>query len=134
MKKIITLSACLIVIALSITGCAGTTAMMSPADLMQVNDTTLCDMFSRRFNPAAREVLSARHPEITDDQWLSIARHEVWVGMSTVALQCSMGRPFDAHRSGGSWGQSTQYVYRRCYSCDASYVYTQNGKVTSWQF
>jgi len=55
--------------------------------------------------------------------------------MSELALVCSWGGgPFvTVHESVGSWGVYKQWAYQTCSSCTTRYVYTENGKVTSWQ-
>ena len=56
-----------------------------------------------------------------------IGERKIGLGMSEKALVCAWGEPDDSHRSVGSWGVHTQYIY------PDAYVYTENGKVTSWQ-
>lgn len=52
----------------------------------------------------------------------------IQMGMREEALICSWGRPSDVNKSVGSWGEHKQYVYG-----GGSYVYVENGRVTSWQ-
>jgi hypothetical protein len=59
---------------------------------------------------------------------ISIADKKIKLGMSEQALLCSWGEPpGGVHSSVGSWGVRKQYVYA------GTYVYVENGKVTSWQ-
>ena len=56
-----------------------------------------------------------------------IAKRSIAIGMAEKALLCSWGPPTDLNRSVGSWGVHKQYVY------SGTYVYTENGVITSWQ-
>jgi hypothetical protein len=73
---------------------------------------------------------------ITDDEWWLIADHKIQVGMSELALLASWGSPglYGAiNRTATSAGVQIQWVYRNCQGCRTRYVYTQDGKVVSWQ-
>jgi len=50
------------------------------------------------------------------------------IGNSECQLYASWGIPVDQNQSVGSWGVHTQHVYG-----SGNYVYTENGRVTSWQ-
>lgn len=66
--------------------------------------------------------------KITVNQKL-VEGEKLKMGMSDCELLASWGYPEDINRSVGSWGTHVQYVYRSL----KTYVYTRNGKVTSWQ-
>lgn len=53
---------------------------------------------------------------------------EITLGMSEKALVCSWGKADHINKSVGPWGVHKQWVYG-----NGQYVYTENGKVTSWQ-
>ena len=59
-----------------------------------------------------------------------ILRHKFYIGMSEDALIESLGRPNDINVSVGSWGTHKQYIYG---GYDGTYIYVENGKVTSYQ-
>lgn len=59
----------------------------------------------------------------------SMARKgHIKLGISECQLYASWGEPEDQNQTVGSWGVHTQHVYGL-----GSYVYTENGRVTSWQ-
>ena len=72
----------------------------------------------------------------TAEEWSFIDEQKIYLGMREVALVCAWGHP----GLFGSVSESVadevvhkQWVYRACPGCKALYVYTENGKVTSWQ-
>lgn len=58
-----------------------------------------------------------------------INKQSIKLGVSECQLYASWGFPNDQNKSVGSWGVHIQHVYKR----SETYVYTENGKVTSWQ-
>ncbi|MDR2913243.1 MAG: hypothetical protein LBV74_00150 [Tannerella sp.] len=52
---------------------------------------------------------------------------EIWLGMTKAMCIESWGKPNDINRTVGSWGAHEQWVY------SGSYLYFENGKLTSWQ-
>lgn len=56
-----------------------------------------------------------------------VLNEKIKVGISQCHMYASWGTPDDENRSVGSWGVHIQHVYGR------SYVYTENGRVTSYQ-
>ncbi|MEW8092434.1 MAG: hypothetical protein AB2777_17790 [Candidatus Thiodiazotropha endolucinida] len=74
------------------------------------------------FKEVNRRGLLSKH-----DQEL-IAEHKVAVGMSQCALYVSWGKPLKENKSVTGNMVHIQHVYRKNH-----YVYTVNGKVTSWQ-
>lgn len=59
----------------------------------------------------------------------AILNQEIFIGMSEDALTASLGKPQDINTTTGSFGIHKQFVY----GLD-KYVYTEDGKVTSWQY
>jgi hypothetical protein len=81
--------------------------------------------------------------EITEEEAL-IARGTIKVGMSECAVYRIEGMPTAINRSGGAYGNRTQIVfggYAYGYAADGvykfgekpSYIYLEEGAVTSWQ-
>lgn len=56
-----------------------------------------------------------------------IANEKIGLGMTQEMVENSWGSPNSINRSAGSWGVHEQWVY------DASYLYFENGILTSWQ-
>lgn len=57
-----------------------------------------------------------------------VRKEQIRMGISECQLYASWGMPEDQNRSVGSWGVHVQHVFGL-----SRYVYTENGKVTSWQ-
>ena len=57
-----------------------------------------------------------------------IRKGHIKMGISECQLYASWGMPEDQNRTVGGWGVHIQYVYG-----SGTYVYTENGRVTSWQ-
>lgn len=53
---------------------------------------------------------------------------QIWIGMNKEQCEFSWGSPDDINKSVGSWGTHEQWVYD-----SGTYVYFENGKLTSWQ-
>lgn len=58
----------------------------------------------------------------------AIKEKKIYLGMPEDALFLSWGRPRTTNSSVGHWGKRNQHVYGM-----GSYVYTVNGKISSWQ-
>lgn len=56
-----------------------------------------------------------------------IQKEKIKIGMTECQLYAAWGSPSERNRSVGTWGVHIQHVY------SGSYVYTENGSVTSWQ-
>lgn len=59
--------------------------------------------------------------------WNLINEGKVQIGMTKLEAELSWGKPNDINKSTGSWGVHEQWVY------DDSYLYFENGKLTSIQ-
>jgi len=116
----------------SCTGSPIHVSTMSPDELAQTPTYTLCHAYYVLGNEKVKKQLEERKT-ISDNDWILIESKKVGVGMSEDALVCSWGRPSRINSSGSSRGVSKQYVYRRCQTCRAQYVYVRAGKVVSWQ-
>jgi hypothetical protein len=56
-----------------------------------------------------------------------IMAKKIWLGMTSEMAIESWGRPSDINKTVGSWGVHEQWVYRD------TYLYFENGVLTSWQ-
>jgi len=96
--------------------------------------------YGMAFTPAPSPELLAYYEDelrargLTEREIEAAREGEIFIGMSWLGLYAAMGRPCDSNVSVGSWGRHTQYVY--CYrnTVKRDYVYTENGKIRSWQF
>jgi hypothetical protein len=57
-----------------------------------------------------------------------IISQKIWIGMTSKMAQESWGSPNDINRTVGSWGVHEQWVYSH-----DTYLYFENGILTSWQ-
>ena len=57
-----------------------------------------------------------------------VRKRSIKIGISECQLYASWGMPEDQNRTVGGWGVHIQHVYG-----SGTYVYTENGRVTSWQ-
>lgn len=122
-------------LALLMAGCATVGMPSKPTKpLAQHIDVELCHFYYKNPTPELRAEID-RRLGFGKDEWRLIDENKIRNGISANALVCSWGLPVpfgDIHQSVGQWGVHSQWVYRKCTSCDATYVYTQNGVVTSW--
>lgn len=51
-----------------------------------------------------------------------------WIGMNKEMLEFAIGEPENIKKSVGSWGTHEQWIYK-----SGTYIYIENGKVTSYQ-
>lgn len=58
----------------------------------------------------------------------SVQKEVIRMGMSECSLYASWGEPNDVNRSVGAWGVHKQHIYDK-----SQYVYTENGRIKSWQ-
>ena len=107
-------------------------AMMSPEQLRNVSLYHLCDAYNSTRSEKVKAELKRRNTIMSDKDWQDIENDRIRLGMREMVLVCSWGRPDSVNESVGSWGVHKQWVYRACDSCKAQYVYTENGKITSW--
>jgi len=129
-------SSTLIIVAIFFAGCAGVSskkiAKMSDAQMNYLSCYELTRALRDTGSEKIRRNLLSR-PGITEEDMYSIQNGSIRIGMSEYAMLCSIGRPpNDINETVGSWGVHKQYVFKTGrYS--ALYVYTEKGKVTSWQ-
>ncbi len=119
-------------------GCAGSPAAiatLSAERLRSQDSPSLCNAYHINGQARVRQELE-RRGEINAAEWADIDQHTISIGMSEIAVLCSWGWPGvdgAVNESVNSYGVSKQLVYRACRTCKARYIYTRNGKVTSWQ-
>jgi hypothetical protein len=90
--------------------------------------TKLCDLIHSKSTASglAGDELTRRKTFTTNDLRL-VMRREINLGMSQEALLCSWGEPDRRNRTVTVAGEHIQWIYGK------SYVYTENGIVTSYQ-
>lgn len=102
--------------------------VVTSANLRKMSVAELCEGFQGYQNREDFFAEIARRKVFGPQTMKAIQKGSVFIGMVESALACSLGTPSNVNRTVGSWGVHKQYVYGR-----SLYVYTQNGKVTSWQ-
>lgn len=118
--------------------CAGSPArigMMSPEELRSETDSNLCNAYAVTRSDKAKAELKRRN-SISVNEWALIEQKRIRIGMSELGLICSWGYPGiygSVNTTVNRYGEHKQWVYRSCSMCKASYVYTENGEVISWQ-
>jgi hypothetical protein len=84
-----------------------------------------------------RKQFFAEHADVTPAVRQAIMNAEVRVGMTEQEVVAAIGYPLDINRSTGSWGTTAQFCYesmsRYIQRPKYTYVYFENGRVTSWQ-
>lgn len=83
---------------------------------------------NKRTQPRTDAILS--EAGFSSQEKLAISNREVVLGMDECALAAALGKPESVNRSVGSYGRHDQWVYRRG---GYAYVYTEDGKVRSYQ-
>lgn len=66
---------------------------------------------------------------VNSTEFEDIQKKRIRIGTSECALVAALGRPEKTNKTVTARGYTMQWVYREL----GSYVYTSNGKVTSWQ-
>ncbi len=128
----------IIVLVVTFAGCAGSPArigMMSSEELREINSLNLCNAYAFNGSEPAKIELQRRNV-VTDEEWALIEKKQLRVGMSQLGLICSWGKPGtygSINKTVTQYGESIQWVYRSCEACKTTYVYTDKGKVTTWQ-
>jgi len=92
----------------------------------RMSGTALCLAYRERGMEAARSELE-RRKTLTIAEWKLVDRHTIQIGMTEVALLCSLG-PTEVNETVTSNVERKQYVYP-----NRVYVYVENGRITSYQ-
>lgn len=77
------------------------------------------------FVASLKKELTRRKIQLDDS---SVRKETIKIGISECQLYASWGMPVDQNRTIGSWGVHIQHVFGT-----RTNVYTENGRVTSWQ-
>lgn len=65
--------------------------------------------------------------EMSHVEWELIGRRKFDIGMSILALTCSLGVPRKTNESVGSWGRLEQWIY------GSTYIRIKNAEIESWR-
>ena len=114
-----------------VSGCA-----ISPERMSELPDLNVCRSLAvfgfAGGAPYKQEII--RRNLLTQEEWALVAEGKISRGMSQCAMYVSWGTPHRENRSVGDWGVHIQHVYGEGGKYrSVSYVYTENGKVSSWQ-
>lgn len=83
------------------------------------------NMMAENMRDLLKEQIMDRHLTVSE---YTASKKAVRIGSTECDLAAGYGLPKYKNRSVGSWGTHIQWVYY-----GNTYVYTENGKVTSWQ-
>ena len=128
------LSSALVVL---VSGCAGSpvaVSMMEDREYEQLvkgrPDLIICKHYSESYarKPIVREILESKGL-VPDDEWEYIDQKKIIIGMSRCGLYASWGAPKRENEYVSASGVRIQYIYG---SLTGNYVYTNDGKITSW--
>jgi len=74
--------------------------------------------------------------QISPEEQQRLLAGQIWIGMSSDLARISMGNPDDVNRTVYSFGVHEQWVYE-CWKSSVklpcTFLYFENGKLTSWQ-
>jgi len=87
-----------------------------------------------QLTPESRSQLETvlKEKGLTDNEIEKARERKINIGMSQCGLYASWGKPNDENATVNRFGERIQHVYGYSLS-DRNYVYTENGKITSWQ-
>lgn len=141
-----------ILVSLTMLGCGGFDPLAVSPDSEMSEDEAWATLPTPEFVERAKVVYAqseARCPEEStperaaktvravwstpDERMAAIVCYRIWVGMTRSQLIASLGDPNTVNRSVSGSGQREQWVYRSYYGYSATYVYVQDGRVTSFQ-
>ncbi len=136
-----------LLVCITIAGCAGSPYMIenaTPEELENVstkdlihgyNHMTATTPFSK-YEPKSRtptvKAELQRRNLVPEHEWETIDQRKIKIGLSEMGLYISWGFPDKVNKSVGSYGVHKQIIYKRG-KHSKTYVYVENGKVTSWQ-
>lgn len=128
MRPLIALALCSL-----LSACAGSPnslARGNPAELRAATLEQLCFAYSFSRAEAVRGELERREALSALD-WQHVPAGRVAIGMTEPGVMCALGTPTAINRTATRGGTWKQWVYPR--GGRTIYVYTEDGKVTSWQ-
>jgi hypothetical protein len=118
--------------------CAGNVRsvdVMNAKELQAQNSILLCNEYASSQSDKARSELTRRNL-IETNEWDLIEQKTFRVGMSELALMCSLGRPGrygDMNQTVTASGTGREWVYRSCSACPATYIYAENQVITGFK-
>jgi len=71
------------------------------------------------------------YPHLSPKTKEAILKGYIHLGMTRDQVLASWGKPYDKSESVGSWGTHEQWIYG-CNDCKNTYVYIDNGVLSSW--
>jgi hypothetical protein len=125
-------------------GCAGSALLVTRMDAQKLS-TVSDDKLIRALRWALSNEMSRteamfqegkKRSWFTDDDILLIRKGKIEIGMTERALLASWGYPINIRKPVSADGENKQYVYvygKRYLFSSRSYVYVDNGTITSWQ-
>lgn len=113
-----------------ISGCATPPAEMS-ADFLCINYAYTNQSKSDRF-PAIRDEIQ-RRKLLADSERAAVEQGVMQIGMSRCAMLAVQGYPLAENNTTSAAGSYVQHVFNSPGGRKKVYVYTTNGRVTSWQ-
>lgn len=114
---------CLATILIFISGCAD----LKRSQIVSMNKEQLCHTYSINNDNTVRARLKLLYA-LTVKEWKQVDSGKVNIGTSELALQCIFGKPKKVNSTTNKYGTHKQWVYH-----NNVYIYTEDGKVTSWQ-
>ncbi len=126
----------ILIMAFVITSCAGSPVKLAKMDSEQIKTVTdeqliICMQYKNYDTDTVYSEAVARGL-IAEDDIYYIKKAEIRIGMSETALVASKGYGHKVNRTAGDFGVHKQYVYGTKIG-ERTFVYVENGKVTSWQ-
>ena len=119
-------------------GCAGSPMHLSQMDRNQLTTVTDDQLIRAIGSDLTRNNLmfdEVKARKLLSDEEIDLVKSkEIRLGMSEKALLASWGTPTKTNKSVSSFGVRKQFVYGTFSKYSSpTYVYVENGKVTSWQ-
>jgi hypothetical protein len=101
---------------------------MDSTELRSVETRYLINAYLFSGNEKAKQELKRREA-IPSHEWELVDKGTVRIGMTKWGMVLAMGEHiFKCNKSVGLWGVHRQFIYH-----GDTYIYTENGYVTSWQ-
>lgn len=123
-------------IAATLSGCVA-----SPKQITAMSNLSLCQAYqnARKIghlagDGGANHLQEIQRRKLLSDNELDLVKNkQIQRGMSTCALYASWGSPDRENSTVSARGTLIQHIYGWRRGASRSYVYTENGLVTSWQ-
>jgi hypothetical protein len=80
-----------------------------------------------------REFYVGKHPEINQRFKELILNGQIAIGMTEEQVLASWGWPWDSNKTVGQWGIYEQWIYGSISYGSMTFLYFENGSLTSWQ-